>query len=237
METEATLWTIDSPVDFTAAHPESPAVSIELVTQNLVRLESVTSLAQLPAEAIAENLPEELVRWYRPWKKRYQESRSALARETAAAAKVSDAIDEQAVAGAFDRTMAAMDGRIGVGNHVLDPSMPDARRLLELDTESTRACYRGPANELVVRYARVPASTTWSRTLLGLATIASGAVAISLLRIRSLPKVAPSTALAALGTAWWLLLTPSVVGLGLLVAAIMLAWRSRVLPSRATFSR
>ena len=241
LETDITLWTIDSPIGYGSPRVESPAEAVEPVAQMLARLECMSSLVQLPAEAVAENLPEELARWYRPWRKRYQESRAMISRESIVAAKAGGTTDQQALAGPYDQVMAAVETRIGAGANArnLDISASDAQLLLELDSESTRAHYRssGAATELTVRYAQVPAGSFWSRAIFGSLVLDVGAVTVVFSRHRTLPQFAPSTVMAAVGFAWWLFLTPSVVGLFVLIAAIVLAWRSLVPQSGVAWSR
>jgi hypothetical protein len=93
--------------------------------------------------------------------------------------------------------------------------------------EVTRTATGGPQEQLEVDYARAPKEGWVQRLLLAFALTAIGVGGMLLLAGRKLPQLAPWSVLGVIGLGWWLWLSPSVVGLALLLPAAWILFRQR----------
>ncbi|HEX3727790.1 MAG TPA: hypothetical protein VHV08_16170, partial [Pirellulales bacterium] len=235
LEVEKTLWTINSLPSFTIAAPSQNIAPVSSAKQSLTRLETIGALMQLPSEVIGEHLPEEILRWYRPWKRRYQESRKMFAAQLARFVQGGETSPEASEARRMDQQIEAVDARIGSANLGTRPviSAPEAWGLLlssEHDWSPTYYQSLGQVAQIDVRVATSYSSDIPARVAGGLAIVALGVFAALALRMRKLPDVSPWIVVAVVGVAWWLLLAPSFVGLVLLAVALATAFRSRPKP-------
>ncbi len=90
-----------------------------------------------------------------------------------------------------------------------------------------RTATNGPQDQLEVDYARAPSEAWVQRLLLAFSLAALGVGGLLLLGERKLPQLAPWSVIGVVGLAWWLWLSPSVVGLALLVPAAWILFRQR----------
>ncbi len=228
---DQTLWTVLGPPQFGSGGPVNSLGPCGAAEQHLVRLKSLTALVQLPAEIIGEHLPEEIVRWYRPWKQRYAALRAALDWRLVAARQNSAQAEEALEARKLDNQIGAVDTRLGLPG-------PDARRISLADA-STDLIAPGRADLLPAYYivngeshdlelAYRTASDGWGRRLLaGLVVVLVGSIAAVFVRSRPLPTFAPWLVIGGIGLVWWLLLAPSFIGLAVLLGACWAALRAR----------
>ena len=93
--------------------------------------------------------------------------------------------------------------------------------------EVTRTVTNGPQDQLEVDYARAPSEGWVQRVLLAFALAAIGVGGLLLLGERKLPQLAPWSVIGMVGLGWWLWLSPSVVGLALLLPAAWILFRQR----------
>jgi hypothetical protein len=179
---------------------------------------------------VGEHLPEEVARWYRPWRQRYAAARSALqlAQTTRAAATSETEIDARDL----DKRISAVDVRLGgtiAAAHGVSLAPPAAELLHTLGDHLAPSHYlvRGESHRLELPYPQAASSGFWSRALAGLFALSVGGSAVFLLKGRVLPTFAPTVTIGVLGTAWWLLLAPSFIGLTALMVAVWFALRGR----------
>ncbi len=219
-----TLWTIYGPPQFAPGQTRQSGQAVSAARQEVVRLKNVAALMQLPAEITGEHLPEEIARWYRPWKQRYAASRAALDGELTAAGASGAAFEEASQAHDLDQKVAAVDARLGAPiTATRQASWADAASEFLATSHAARVPVRymasGPLYGIELDY-RSAASTSWgARWVAGLALLALGAAAAVVLRGRPLPQVAPWLVVGCVGFAWWLFLAPSAVGFLMLLIA------------------
>ncbi len=236
LEVERTLWTIHGLPQFGIGQPRDPQWLVTPAQQELARLQSVAALVPLSAEILGEHLPEEVARWYRPWKKRYAESRMLLKWELIAAHRAHAQAEEELEARQLDQVINSIDKRFGSAiQTVRQISMADASPVLLATTRANRlpAKYlvRGPSYDIDLNYPQSVSDGWAARLAAACALVVLGAVASFFLRARRLPTLAPSLVIGAVGLSWWLLLAPSVVGLVALLAACWTAIRARQRPA------
>jgi hypothetical protein len=228
LKVSETLWTIYGPQSLVAAEPSSDAAQLGAAQQELHRLRSVAAIAQLPAEILGEHLPEEIARWYQPWRSRYAASRATLTQINARAASS----PEETEARQLDAQLSAVDKRLG-------SRAPSARSpvnwlapadLLVGDNEAAsplRFLSKNGEAPLELNYSR-SAPAGWTGRIAATLLVAScGAGVILLARGRLLPKLSPGLVVTLVGLAWWLFLAPSIVGLAIVVLGIVLALREQ----------
>ncbi len=112
LEVDETLWTIYSPDQFTAQSADSQADAITGSEQELRRLRATAALSQLPAEIVGEHLPDEIARWYQPWRRRYAASRAGLGQSLASGQQDLEQSTEEIEARQLDARITAVDARL-----------------------------------------------------------------------------------------------------------------------------
>jgi hypothetical protein len=230
LEVGHTLWTVYGPSAFGRPRAQDGASLAAGAELELRRLSAISALVQLPPEVVGEHLPEEVARWYRPWRQRYAAARSALelAQTTRAAATSDTEIDARDL----DKQISAVDVRLGgtIAAARGVPLAPPAAELLHtLGDHLAPSHYliRGESHRLELPYPQGLSSGFWSRALGGLLALLVGGGAVFLLRGRVLPTFAPTVTIGVMGTAWWLLLAPSFIGLAAVLVAVWFALRGR----------
>jgi hypothetical protein len=222
LQVDETLWTVYSPHSASAARGEAPAEAMSVAQQELHRLRSVTNLAQLPAEILGEHLPEEIARWYRPWRRRYLAARAALADALSSAGEAVAQSAEAIEAGALDAKISAVDARLGSSALKPQDALPRAvaADLLPIGGAAYRpARYltKNASTALELRYSQAPTSGWSGRIVAAIGLVVLAAGAIVWLRKREVPQFAPAGIIIAVGVAWWLFLAPSALGLLLIL--------------------
>ncbi|MBI3838756.1 MAG: hypothetical protein HY288_12595 [Planctomycetia bacterium] len=236
LEVERTLWTVHGPLLSGIGQPRDSHWLVGAAHQQLTRLQSMAALVPLPAEVLGEHLPEEIARWYRPWKKRYAESRTLLKWELVADRRTATQSEEELEARKLDQIIGAVDQRFGSGTQsARQNSLADAPTELLASARANRlpAYYlvRGPSYDLELNYPQSVSDGWAGRLAAAFALVVLAAVAAFFLRGRQLPTFAPSLVIGAVGLTWWLLLAPSIVGLLALLATCWIELRARWRPS------
>jgi hypothetical protein len=228
-----TLWTVYGEPRFGAAAAKAPHERLSAADRQLIRLEAVAELVQLPAEVVGEHLPEEIARWYDVWRKRYWTGRASLRRDLIEARRDAAQSEESIAARQLDRQMTAMDQRLGAARAGLPPLLPGdlSMRLAAAVGPSMRpqhfvATEKG--GDLHLRYAADSSEGLLARWLAAAGLLFLCGVAAWWLRRQPLPKGSPAVLLSGLALAWWLLLSPSFLGLVCLIligcAAAWVRW-------------
>jgi hypothetical protein len=239
LEVGRTLWTIYGPPELGAVEARQSTSQLSPPEQELQRLQSAAVLVDLPPEVVGEHLPEEIARWYDIWRKRYWAARAALRWELIAAHRHAAQSEESVMAAQLDERMRAVDERLGA-TRAGSPGTPagDAStQLAALARAHARPAYfvnRGNSANLELRYARAATDQFLGRLAASLAILALGGLAAWWLRAGTLPTFAPWVVAGGVGFAWWLLLTPSFLGLATVVSATSAAlwwhWQARLRP-------
>jgi hypothetical protein len=192
-------------------------------------------LVQLSPETLGEHLPEEISRWYVPWKERYATSHVAYDRaQSRGQSVVTKAADIDLVE--LDKTFTAVDARLGGAITPQFGSAENIERLNVQDLVSTRATHAGAQDHVDIRYPGSVAVSYWPRLLGALLVAALGVAAVMVLPA-TLPTFAPAAVVAAGGLLWWLFLAPSGPGLAAAVLAGWFAFRNRRKVRAALFTR
>jgi hypothetical protein len=240
LEVARTLWTVYGPPISGLGQASLSAAAATSAEQEIHRLKSTSALLQLSAEVIGEHLPEEIVRWYRPWKSRYAAARASLDRQLASSHQAKRSADSDNEVRELDKQILAVDARLGAASpQVRQSAMPTPANELLASARAnllpTRCAFAGQAHDLELRYPQAATDGFWPRALAALAIVMCGASAWFLVRSRPLPKFAPVAVIAAVALAWWLFLVPSLLGLAVFLATswavIRANWQPTARPS------
>jgi len=224
LEVARTLWTVYGPPASGAAETNPSAATATSAEQEIHRLQSINAVLQLSGEVIGEHLPEEIVRWYRPWKSRYVAARAALDRQLAFGHHVKRPAESDNEVREIDKQVRAVDARLGAASpRVREGGLPrPASELLawaRANLLPTRYAFAGPAHDLELRFPQALSDGFWPRLLAGLAILMCAVSVWLLVRNRSLPNFAPIAVVAGVALVWWLFLAPSLLGLLIFLAA------------------
>ncbi len=217
LDVEETLWTVYGPANSMAdasAMSESP---VGAARQELSRLSAVADLALLPAEIRGEHLPEEILRWYRPWRQRYATAREGLTQALVAEGRQPDATPEALQAQQLDEQIAEIDERLGsfdASAPQVAPWVTPAQLLSAGQRNATTLRYANSGSQRAIElpYHRSISGGWFGRIALSMMIVALATAGILLLRRRDLPKLAPGVVVTLVGAIWWLFLAPSVIG-------------------------
>ncbi len=218
---EQTLWSIYGSPEFGPGRRQVSGGGSGATTaaqQELNRLQCLANLVQLPPDVIGEHLPEEIGRWYRPWRMRFAASRAALVAGLATARKNAARSDEAFDLTELDKQVAAIDVQLGYANldsRQSSPSISSADLLAGARANSAVASFstQGALYDPEVRYPRAVSGSAAGRLATAVALILFGCPLAYAVRGRPLPKLAPWFVIGAIGLFWWLLLAPSAIGL------------------------
>ena len=245
---ERTLWTICSPPSVGVGRSPRATDQTTALAQARSRLRHLANLIEEEAPVAAISSPEHLAAWYRPWAKRLIAARRELRRQQLTAAD-GQAADDGARDGDrngdedFDRRQAQISPQIqSILNELArqTPTTGDPAGLRHLDLDesqiTTRYAFVGEIRELSLRYTPPPQGDLGGRGAMALLMLTFSAAAVWVVRrgfaIPSPTRWAHAMAVA-LGLAWWLWLSPSLVG-GLIVlfavASAVWPWRLRASP-------
>jgi hypothetical protein len=232
LEVARTLWTVHGPPGFGRGQPPQSKLATSPAAQELERLKTINTLVQLPAEVTAEHLPEEIVRWYRPWKERYSASRAAFAWQLSAAGQNNPQSEENIAARDLDKQILAVDARLGATSPpsrqvTLAPPPTELLAAARANLLPTHYMVRGNLYDLDLYYPQAPSTGLWPRLLFALAILLAGGVVVVRFAGRELPVFSPAAAIGGLGLAWWLILAPSFFGLAAILVTAWIALRTR----------
>jgi hypothetical protein len=228
LKVSETLWTIYGPQSFVAAESAADAAQHSAPQQELRRLRSIAAIAQLPAEILGEHLPEEIARWYQPWRSRYTAARATLSQ-----------IDANVASSPEETEARQLDAQIGAVDKRLGSRAPSARSplawhtpadLLVANNDSAaplRFVSKNGEKPLQLDYSRSAPAGWMGRIATALLAASCGAGVVLLVRGRLLPKVSPGLVVTLVGLAWWLFLAPSIAGLAIVALGILLALREQ----------
>lgn len=231
LEVARTLWTVYGPPAAGFGETNTSAAIATSAEQETHRLKSINGLVQLSAEVIGEHLPEEIVRWYRPWKSRYAAARAALDRHLTSSHQAKGPAESDNEVREVDKQILAVDSRLGAASPqvrqvALPPPASELLATARANLLPTRCAIAGQAHDLELRYPQASSDGFWPRLFAGLAIVLAAASAWFLVRSRPLPMFAPAMVVAGVALAWWLFLVPSLLGLLVFLAASWVVFRT-----------
>ena len=161
MKTLETLWTVYDSTAQTVGSGSAGVAQATAVQQELRRLNSVAALVELPGEIVGEHLPEQIARWYQPWKQRYSVSRARLAWQQALDGPARTQSGDSAEVAKLDAAMGQVDERLGASTVETRPEQAyrSAAELLSLDRgpqKPARFLARGAAPRLELAHVPLP---------------------------------------------------------------------------------
>jgi hypothetical protein len=227
---EQTLWTIrtadPAPLDVFPAQDQVAPIKLEFV-----RFSVRTKLIESASGALAASDPVIASRWYSGWLQRLAESKSMIDQWSAARPEFPAryAKELQAIAAAqakLDEKLKSLPQPTRTGAEPLLPGDPSGQRVLRCADERGELATlvtRGDAVEVQFRPAADTVAEQRSAAaavLLALATIAWMLLPHPVLH-RHGPALAPLAGVA-LGAVWWTWCTPSVLGLALGLASLLI---------------
>ncbi len=219
LEVERTLWTIYAPSQAGFGEPLIAQSKLTFAQQELWRTKNIAAMLNLAADVAADQLPEEIVRWYRPWQGRFERSRALIRRDYLAAAAGRPAREENE-AQALEQEQVNVVRRLGASarrNRANSGrSASEASELLTAQRTGQRptlCMFRGGVAHAEVRYARALTGDVGARILAAFGLLASGLAGVWLLRRLPWRTRSPASGAMAVGLGWWLALHPSPLGL------------------------
>jgi hypothetical protein len=225
---ERTLWSVASALPPRAVTAAEPSQRVSRPQQDLLRLEALAGLLDLPEDVQAERKPEELERWYLAWSRRWFAIYLPQTEHDATAGLGADELLWQRL----DQEQVALAERYGV-EHVRERAAAEAAKLanghrLWMRPEPTeRAAALGAAPTFAVRIENRRNEAPAPYAAIGLIVLASCAGAWLSRRIHyaeGLARWAPLLCVLA-GVAWWLWLAPAFWGVVWVVIGLWLTLR------------
>ncbi|HEY5315274.1 MAG TPA: hypothetical protein VIK18_22270, partial [Pirellulales bacterium] len=230
---EKTLWTVEGP-DAGGAGEILGGKSTGALRAELLRLQSASALSDLPIDAVSGSGGDELNSWYQVWYGHWNAARRSARRllaevphnsRTAALETEMKAFEREQTA--IARRLAAVEGPASAGSHEppelwsqsLSGSRPPARSIFD-----------GAVSTATIRYPHPASAVWWTR----LAVVAAVFFLVFVLWLAAWRGLAigdwlrrwPHVLAIVLSLAWWLWLSPSVLGLLAAAIALLLSLRS-----------
>ena len=231
-----TLWTVAGPAPFEPGKPAGGG-PITPWRHELSRLENIAAIIQSGWMAAAED-PDSTRRWYRLWARRLVASRAAVQRELAQAGETKQARAGRTKLQTIDREQSRIAGQLGVAAIVSELSAAGSvadtpaelwRLSLGARQAVTRCSLPGAAASITLAY--FPAEATRGPLRPGPAIVLIVLILLILLGLRQEIlagwfKHWPHATGVAVGLAWWLWLSPSILGWGIVAVSLGLSFLS-----------
>jgi len=234
---QQTLWSISAPAPLelrfgTGLEP------IGRLQQELFRLRTIATMVQQALDVPVDDL-EQRDRWFRTWTRRWSAAQGELKRQLVLAEAAEAAQEARAELEASQRRQALVVERLGVEERLTDASAvfedPTELWLSALDRPQAvlrLASGEGP-DSISLLYGQKQRDLPVSRLagLLGVMAITVlGAWAVRRPLFREILGRWPHAFGVAIGLAWWLWLTPSILGWGIVLVSLLAALRSATRP-------
>jgi hypothetical protein len=235
---EKTLWTVAGP-DAGGAGEILGGKSTGALRAELVRLQSASTLSNLPMDAVSGSGGDELKSWYQVWYGHWNAARRSARRLLMEVPHNSQTVTLEAEIKAFEREQTAIahrltaaEGPVSAGSH--EPPELWSQSLVG-GRPPTRSIFEGAVATATIRYPH-PESAVWWTRLAIVAAAFSAAFVLWLAAWRGLAvgdwlRRWPHPLAMVLSLAWWLWLSPS--AWGLLAAAVTLLLSLRCALRRA----
>jgi hypothetical protein len=228
---ERTLWSVDGP-DSSGPGEILAGRSVGSLRAELVRLESAAALVKLPIETASSG--DELRSWYQVWTGHWSAARDAARRQLLEMPATRETAGLEAELKTLEREQAALATRLGstasAATTVEAREPPDLwSAALARPRTRARSLFNSASATIAVRYPHADSADWWARLVVVLAAI--GVVLLVKLAMRRGLPVAdwlrrwPQPLGVMLGLAWWLWLSPSLLGLLLALVSLVSTWR------------
>jgi len=232
---ERTLWTVVGPSLYELGQPEDGSL-ISPRPHEFSRLKTIAALIESASTVPAED-PEETLRWYRRWARRLAAARTALRRRSAPDGPSKKTWKEEL--DAIDSRQSQIAERLGVtelyerlkgdGPSAADDPEVLWQQSLARRHAPTRCTIPKRSGSITLSYRR--AQTTGLPYRLAGATGLVAVIALVVLALRrgtlaECFKRWPQAIGVAIGLAWWLWLSPSILGWGIVLVSLAAALRS-----------
>ena len=233
-----TLWTVIGPPTWVANEPEGVA-TVSDWRQELSRLESIAAAIE-SASAASSDDPDQPPRWHPIWTRRLVASRTALQRELATAGDGKEVARAKRQSDAIGQRSAKLADRLGTADAlapisaaqtVADGPAEILRRSPGVVQPAVQCAFEGWADSLTLD-CREMGRPRLSHRLMAAAALAVlaclAAVGLACGTLTETLRRWPHATGVTLGLAWWLWLSPSVLGLGIALASVLAAGRERM---------
>jgi hypothetical protein len=219
-----TLWTISSPPEAGAGRPELRAI-VDRAEQFRIRVEIAQTLAGAAPAVVAQDAAQEAAIWQRIWRRHVEDSqRQFRAAQALAAASARPASQTETPPPAMPADMQA--GRVPA-----DPAQ--VLRWTDSTEKSTlRLAFRGAQADVRVDYAAA-LRPVWIRLVLVSVLVVLAGLGWQLARSKVCVEFCgrwPFALTALAGMVWWLFLSPSVLGLAVLLLSAVASFRTAGTP-------
>jgi len=248
--TEQTLWTVVGPSHFKAGEPQDIG-SISPWSQELIRLKNTAEMIRL-ASKVSLDLEDRdsTFRWYWRWARRLAAARTEFRRQVARGVALSRTRTARSEVRQIDQQQSRISQELGMVTvfeqlSAAEPAADDPselwRRSQDNPQTATRCCLPGAVGSLALTYR--PAGVSRLRGGLMSATCLTALIALIVLGLRrgvlaESFKRWPSAVGVIVGLAWWLWLSPSILGWGIvlvsLASAVLSGWKRPRSPQGST---
>jgi hypothetical protein len=243
-----TLWTTYGPAG-SSLGSVAGARPVSALRYELIRLQSLTALGDLPADGVSALPPEEVSLWYNRWFQRWRATRSDARQQLLNASHSSQTAHLENELSALEREQAVIAQRLGTmqaaGGRTTKPQLADQAAdlwsfAMAEPHAPSRYLFQGSVSSLAIEDPQAAGSDLWTRlgaALLGLALICGlGRVPQVRVALRDGLRRWPHVWGVALGLAWWLWLAPSAVGLLIALFSVIASLQSAFRPARESGS-
>jgi hypothetical protein len=236
LQVDRTLWTVQAPRAAGVGRWQGAGQAVSNLRQELVRVRSISQMLQGAAEFVTDSAAFEIARWYRPWARRLFAAQTKIMEGQASSE--SPPVCDPAELQRIDQQQATVARRLGttdIRHEVWSagelPGGPAGRwdALAQRTPELTHSIVPGAAAlaEIEYPYSR---SSSWVARALVAGLILGTVVTLygfcrSPVKLES-PRRWPYVWGVLAGLAWWLFLTPSVVGWVIVAVVIAALLRS-----------
>lgn len=223
-----TLWAVVGPSMLEPGEPED-ADAIHPRDQELIRLDNAAARIESASMVSAED-PEETFRWYWRWARRLAAARTALRHQSAWEGLSRQqrtrirAIDQQQSQIAARLGMSNVWGQFSAGPSVADDPAELWQWSLDRRRAATRCAFSQGVSSIALRYRRAGIGGMQAALLSATVLVVLIALGVLSLRRRTLPELFkrwPGVFGVAVGLAWWLWLSPSILGWGIVLVSLM----------------
>ncbi len=239
---DRTLWTIRGPQGSKLVDVLEPRQT-NVWRQHQFRLQSIIEMQRLAAGLSSEESAADLAAWSDPWTRRYRQYRGDAERELLQVREPDSASSVLAELRAMDQESARLtreltgDTRVRPASADLEANQPGQlwRFAFDAPQPPVRAMFASRSAEIeVARGESLWDHWPWRLlTAMGISAVAAALLALARSRWWPAWQRWRYVASAALGLAWWLWLSPSLLGLVIVGLSAVAAWRDRPRPREA----
>jgi hypothetical protein len=243
VKADRTLWTVFGPPQSGTGQSDR-ATRLSPASYELLQLESLAELLDLPVDVTSEQLPDEIIRWYQPWQKRFWTARAKFGAHLKSGVQASSADQAKlrAITRKYDRVVKHLDaGRLSLPPAGRSPVADSPAELVAAACPARMpAVYMSDPNfttedrALYLRYPQASGSDLLRRLIWSAALNVLAWTTVVAMRRRQRNPVAPHALGIVGGAFWWIYLSPSFVGLMIFAVSLLSAgyakWSHKAIP-------